>query len=437
MKKSILLILLTPLAVFSQINNGQHTTNHKQFVQNNMNYEFKGKHFEKEYSLLEKLKSKGNTNYLPDSIYNYFFNSLSDSILNLRTYFTYDSVGNKTNELSYKWNDTANFWFQNYEYDFTYDSIGNNTEEIQFDTTNNIFHSNIRYEFKYDTADRLTSRTEFAYLSNGNSHKWLPAFKDVYTYDFIGNKISDLYYFTGNNWVWVPYHKFVFVYDSNRNITLETDSIRDIININGTDLTNQWNWYGNYKYDYAYNSTGNDTLLLYYYWNYITKQWIEDYKAEYNYDPNGRLTSQANYLLDTTTNQLIKSGKAEYSYDSKGYLFSESKYIWNIAENQWNKNNKKYYFYSIMHDLAIKNKPQLSGTPFKLFPNPAKEKVSLEIYDKSVNRAILYNTNGQLIKVFFIQQGLNILNLNQLSKGHYIIQMPLEKGICIQKMIKE
>ncbi len=74
---------------------------------------------------------------------------------------------------------------------------------------------------------------------------------------------------------------------------------------------------------------------------------------------------------------------------------------------------------------------------FKIFPNPAKNKITLEVYDNTAKQAILYNLNGQIVQNYYINQGINTIDISNLSKGIYIIQIPTQSGISIQKLVKE
>jgi len=430
MKMISLLMLMMPLFAYSLNGNGQNMMNHQKHVQDKLNYKFISSFQDKinnKYSQQSQLKSAFNENYLPDSVYKYSFNSSNDSILSEKTYYTYNSGGYRTLELSYNWNKATNQWSGNYKKEYSYDSVGNISlfTQYQFVDTLNQWIGNDKYKYTYDSIGNQTSRTESWHQYNG----WFVANMDIYSYDSIGNKISDFIYDSGNN-TWYPRRKVEYSYDSIGNIILETHS--DYL-----WEPDQWILDGSYKYEYTYNSNRQYTNLLHYYWNYITEQWVGDFQAEYIYGINGKQASHIYYLLDSTSNQLVTADKVEYAYDSNGNLTLESSYIWNKTENHWILLSEEYYYYEILHEVAINSQTQLLGIPFKLFPNPARQYIFLEINDKSVSQALLYNINGQLVKTFFIQPGLNTLSLNQLPKGIYIIQIPTTKSIIIQKLIKE
>jgi hypothetical protein len=362
---------------------------------------------------------------LVDSIINFHFNSISDSVVNNKIYYGYNFLGQKISESFFKRDSLTNHWNE-YKYEYTLDSTGHIFTTV--------------YSFWIDTAAQWTeySLCRYKYDSSGkqinrliylNPYTQSPSYLDSYTYDSIGNKISDttyIYIFSK----WYPSTIEEYSYDFERNLTSDKFSTIE-------DLTHQWLCRKFNKYEYSYNSNELiDTLELYYY-DFQINQWLNDLKAEYSYDAAGRQESRVYSIRDSTSNQLVNADKIENIYDLNGNKTLETGYIWDKIQNIWVFANKKYFYYSLLNPVGINNKTIPIKIPYQLFQNQAREKVSIEIHDKSVNRAILYSTNGQLIKAFFIHQGLNILNIDQLSKGFYIIQIPTQKGINTLKLVKE
>lgn len=77
-----------------------------------------------------------------------------------------------------------------------------------------------------------------------------------------------------------------------------------------------------------------------------------------------------------------------------------------------------------------------SDINLKIYPNPVTEQVNIEVTNWSASSCRLYNSNGQLIKLFDLKRGLNTFNVNNLKSGSYLIQLSTRQGNLTQKMIK-
>lgn len=72
----------------------------------------------------------------------------------------------------------------------------------------------------------------------------------------------------------------------------------------------------------------------------------------------------------------------------------------------------------------------------KIFPNPSVSNVTIE--GENLNKIIVINENGTVV---LVQQNLNgiensVIDLNNLSKGIYFVQVTTSKGIIVKKIIK-
>ncbi|MCB9201801.1 MAG: T9SS type A sorting domain-containing protein [Flavobacteriales bacterium] len=66
------------------------------------------------------------------------------------------------------------------------------------------------------------------------------------------------------------------------------------------------------------------------------------------------------------------------------------------------------------------------------FPNPASEKVT---FNEEVQSVQIFNLSGQLLQTSIVNG--TELNVSELAKGNYILKITTEKGIAIEKLIKE
>jgi len=71
--------------------------------------------------------------------------------------------------------------------------------------------------------------------------------------------------------------------------------------------------------------------------------------------------------------------------------------------------------------------------PVKLYPNPVKDKVYLDIPQMIASTTLshhlnaeFYNTAGQIIKTTTIQKGLNVIDVSEFVSGSYIVRITTE-----------
>jgi len=65
-----------------------------------------------------------------------------------------------------------------------------------------------------------------------------------------------------------------------------------------------------------------------------------------------------------------------------------------------------------------------------LYPNPVKDLLHIQT-DHAINKLLVYNTNGQL--VISKEDAFEKINVSQLAKGLYLMQIYTEEGEVIQK----
>src|SRR5665648_164308 len=129
--------------------------------------------------------------------------------------YTYNSIGNMTQEIGSNWDETASEWVVSWKYDYVYDSNGNMTEEIEYgwDETVSQWVASWKYEFTYDSNGNMTEEIE----SNLDviSGQWVVGWKYGYTYDSSENVMQEI----GYSWdetaeVWVSEWKYEYTYDN-------------------------------------------------------------------------------------------------------------------------------------------------------------------------------------------------------------------------------
>jgi Secretion system C-terminal sorting domain len=74
---------------------------------------------------------------------------------------------------------------------------------------------------------------------------------------------------------------------------------------------------------------------------------------------------------------------------------------------------------------------------FSLFPNPATEKLFIELVGDSFNtRITLFDAFGQKIMSRFADQKLNTISLQNLPEGMYFVEVSTNNKISTTKIVK-
>ncbi|CAN5287945.1 hypothetical protein BH09BAC1_BH09BAC1_15590 [soil metagenome] len=91
-----------------------------------------------------------------------------------------------------------------------------------------------------------------------------------------------------------------------------------------------------------------------------------------------------------------------------------------------------------MHAQEIAVPPKDSAFTYKLYPNPAIDKVVLELPEISMAMLEIYNAQGQLVLGGPVLRGTNTININYLPAGIYMLRMESAKGsIVTERLIKQ
>jgi len=285
-------------------------------------------------------------------------------------------------------------WVGQNKYEFDYDTHGNKTkdEDYYWDKTNSQWAGMVKWEYGYDANNNQTSYTYYNWDST--NHCWVGFMKQESAFDANGNRTFIVnYYWEVPSSAWRYSSKVENTYDDKGNLTLN-----EMFFMNGDNQ-----WISSVKYTYGYNSLGKQTMDAYYSLIISMNQW-EGWMNEYIYDENGNIAVAVHYELNITTNQLILSDKSYYHYSSENGPSGVS--------------------------LAGQNS-------IKIYPNPAKDLVYLEVDNKSITRCSIYNLNGQLMLNYPIENGKSTIDVSRLSKGLYTIQIQTKNGPITQKMVKE
>jgi photosystem II stability/assembly factor-like uncharacterized protein len=78
---------------------------------------------------------------------------------------------------------------------------------------------------------------------------------------------------------------------------------------------------------------------------------------------------------------------------------------------------------------------QLAETAINIFPNPAKDNLTIETIEKATVEIL--NIEGQILKTINVADKKTTIDLRNLSSGVYIIKARTENGVVVKKFVKE
>ena len=91
-------------------------------------------------------------------------------------------------------------------------------------------------------------------------------------------------------------------------------------------------------------------------------------------------------------------------------------------------------------DVNITNGPlpvaveTVDNSNLSIYPNPVKDVLTIN-YDKTISQVDVYDVNGKLVKTFTTVS--DNINVSELSKGVYMLNMQTEDGLIVKSIVKE
>ena len=74
---------------------------------------------------------------------------------------------------------------------------------------------------------------------------------------------------------------------------------------------------------------------------------------------------------------------------------------------------------------------------FYIFPNPAKESVTINLVEYEPAEIIIYNMHGVVMLTQQTSEKKTVLNISSLEKGVYTVKVQTGKGLAVRKLMKE
>jgi len=374
---------------------------------------------------------------------------------------TFDANYNVLSLLIEQW--LSNAWTSLYRYSYTYDINGNILIEFVEEWQSNIWVNYTRNTYTYDISGNILTKLYEQWQSNA----WANLYKFSFTYDSNGNMLTRLYEKWQNN-SWVNYSRYTYTYDNNNNRL--------------TWLYEQWqnnSWVNCNNSIYTYDS--NNNLLTEFVEDWINNAWGNSWNYIYSYDTNGKMLTWLGdqWLNSTWENSFIHN----YSYDVNGNMLSDVEeifqnniwvnfirfiYTYDANENSltgelegwqninWQPYQSQYWYISLYSNMiktyniyniyryeasytslisGVDNKYAKSNS-ITVYPNPANSSFTIKSYENNTTLKIL-NISGQLLKKVKVKDNENIIDIKDLTKGVYLLEIISDKNIFRSIVVKE
>jgi hypothetical protein len=90
--------------------------------------------------------------------------------------------------------------------------------------------------------------------------------------------------------------------------------------------------------------------------------------------------------------------------------------------------------------FGIDDQPNTSSNKLKIYPNPASDKITIEIKSQNIaNSSLLsvYNIQGQLMFEKPVSQRSTNIDISAMARGVYIVKLTTNKNIEVSRFVKE
>jgi endoglucanase len=142
------------------------------------------------------------------------------------------------------------------------------------------------------------------------------------------------------------------------------------------------------------------------------------------------------YYVEYITQSIVKNGLIPFYWDN-GYTGNHSFGIfYRSSGGQANPDMVQAVIRGCDINHVIGNVNSSTMELLSLYPNPASEIINLEFKDMTIHHGELYNSNGQLIKILSVKQGINVYAISDLKAGLYFIKLYTHDGARVQKFMK-
>jgi hypothetical protein len=388
------------------------------------------------------IPQKNNSKKMTDSIVQY----KPDGSPYRRWVYTYNTQGLYTKMLAQDFV-PHNYWTNSYVLSLNYNQNGLCTEELyqKFDKDGEPYDYK-RYKYFYNNfdLDSVICQTEYGKvdtLENNYKKSYVYTIKKLKKY--LAKESYNRWDYETKSWSNSQVMIDTFLYNSRG---LLSEKIYRVGKVK------------TYKYIYSYNENNLLTEVLGQRFILHKDSTVNDTLFTYSYDENGYITEYDCKFWDRTNEKWINYKKYTYEYNDNYQKMTQTLFSWNsleeifkclnIYESEYdidgnelrrfyiNCNGEKgtYYvfYYSDFVDIIENN----ATTTTTVYPNPSNDQLKIETGNEVIKEIILYDLTGKQIKHLLINEINASIDISDLYKGMYFIQIKTEKGEVKKKFIK-
>ncbi|MEJ5263856.1 MAG: discoidin domain-containing protein [Bacteroidales bacterium] len=163
--------------------------------------------------------------------------------------------------------------------------------------------------------------------------------------------------------------------------------------------------------------------------NKVVLNWSDKYARKYNLeisDDGENWTAVANIL----------NGKA--GINTHTFNATTAKYLRINCLTRVSTNGYSLYELEVYYDSTL-NAPQLPKQSFKMYPNPVREWLVIDLPSLKTNyaKANIINLKGQVVKTFSMMQPTVQIDVGDLTNGVYLLQIAADGTFLSQQFVKQ
>ena len=149
----------------------------------------------------------------------------------------------------------------------------------------------------------------------------------------------------------------------------------------------------------------------------------------------GLKANEGNYTI--YADELTVDAKEVILYDSyiKGYTNLTETGSYTFAHKGGTVTDR---FELLFSSGAVSNIENLKNAEIKIYPNPASEFINVQLSDNMSNAKLkIYNISGVLVKDIELNDNSDKININELAKGMYIVEIKSNNSTKTQRITVE
>src|SRR5690554_941504 len=349
-----------------------------------------------------------------------------------------------------KWNDETSAW--------------ENSKLTVYSYSNDVLTLYIIQEYDLSAGDWINiSKRELIYSDEGypgeaiyynwseDLNDWVLQEKRVSVYDDMGNLMSITSSLFSNG-EWEPMQLSEYVYDADGLLTeiirktwsdVENQYFNVVKSIFGYDASgnqiNQINqvfqdseWVNNSQLIKEYTYFNETEIATFQSWDVVNSEWLTYGRDIYTYNSDNSLLTIVNSSYVSSVNEWFDYKKMDYIQNTDGTLHQIITQVI-VNTNEWRNNVRETWSYGGTSHTSTTDLLDVA-----VYPNPSSKDVHIQLTKNAgLSTYSLIDLNGKIIGKDFFYGSNTRLNIDNLSKGIYILEIQSDGKTGIIKLIRE